>query len=150
MFLGLFKIHYSILSFFTFILCYFLVRMVQYYKEKIRNEKMINPPSKVAQNWPNFFIQYCQLAQNQPKSQFLFHINWWPRDLCIMTLRLATVENRTERIRSRPNDALTCIILSLSMTRNTNGKVDRPYCLWNFLVKCWSYFRFSLLESSAA
>ena len=30
--------------------------------------------------------QYCQLAQNQPKSQFLFHKNCSPCDLCIMIL----------------------------------------------------------------
>jgi hypothetical protein len=29
---------------------------------------------------PNFVFQYCQLAQNQPKSQFLFHKNCSPRD----------------------------------------------------------------------
>jgi len=34
----------------------------------------------------NFFFQYCQPAQIQPKSQFLFHKNCSPRDLCIMTL----------------------------------------------------------------
>ena len=32
------------------------------------------------------FCQYCQSAQNQPKSQFLFHRNCSPHDLCIMTL----------------------------------------------------------------
>ena len=43
--------------------------------------------SKVAYfslNWRNF--QYCQPAQNQPKSQILFHKNGSPRDLYIMTL----------------------------------------------------------------
>ena len=42
--------------------------------------------SKVAHNRPNFFFLYCQLAQKQPKSQFLFQKNCSPRDLCIITL----------------------------------------------------------------
>ena len=33
-----------------------------------------------------FSFQNCQPAQNQPKSQFQFHKNCSPRDLCIMTL----------------------------------------------------------------
>ena len=41
--------------------------------------------SKVARIQPNFF-QYCQPAHKQPKSQFLFHKNCSPRNLCIMTL----------------------------------------------------------------
>jgi hypothetical protein len=32
------------------------------------------------------FYFYCQPAQNQPKSQFLFHKKYSPRDLCITTL----------------------------------------------------------------
>ena len=36
-----------------------------------------------------FFFQYCQIAQNQPKSQFMFDKNWSPRDLCIMILYLS-------------------------------------------------------------
>ena len=47
---------------------------------------MKKQPSKVAHNRPQFFFQYCQLAQNQSKSQFLFHKNCSPHDLCIMTL----------------------------------------------------------------
>ena len=31
------------------------------------------------------FIQYCQLAQNQPKSHILFHKNGSLRDFYIMT-----------------------------------------------------------------
>ena len=38
--------------------------------------------SNVAHNRPQFFFQYCQPAQNQPKSQFLFHKNCSPDDLC--------------------------------------------------------------------
>ena len=40
------------------------------------------------------FFQYCQPAQNQPKSQFLFHKNYSPRDLCVMTL----AESRREQV----------------------------------------------------
>ena len=47
---------------------------------------MKKTPSKVAHNWPN---QPCQPAQNQPKSQFLFHKNCSLRDLCLMTLLTA-------------------------------------------------------------
>ena len=43
-------------------------------------------PSNVANNRPQFIFEYCQPAQNQPKSQFLFHKSCSPRDLCIMTL----------------------------------------------------------------
>ena len=38
---------------------------------------------------PNLNFQYCQPAQNQPKSHILFHINGSPRDLySIMTLTI--------------------------------------------------------------
>ena len=43
-------------------------------------------PSKVANNWPQFFFHYCQMVQYQPKSQFLFHKNCSPCDLGIMIL----------------------------------------------------------------
>ena len=36
--------------------------------------------SKVAHNRPPFFFQYCQPAQNQPKSHILFHKNGSLRD----------------------------------------------------------------------
>ena len=44
------------------------------------------PPSKVAHNWSRPFFQYCQSAQTQPKSQFLFYKNLQPRDFSIVTL----------------------------------------------------------------
>ena len=43
-------------------------------------------PQKLLIINPNLFFRYCQPAQNQPKSQFLFHKNCSPRDICIMTL----------------------------------------------------------------
>ena len=49
-------------------------------------ENMKKPPSKVAHNRPLFFYPYCQVAQNQPKSNFLFHKNVSQRDFYIMTL----------------------------------------------------------------
>ena len=49
-------------------------------------ENMKISPLKVAQNWTRPFFQYCQLAQIQPKSQFLFHKNLPPRDFSIMTM----------------------------------------------------------------
>ena len=45
-----------------------------------------NHPQKLLIIAPKFFFQYCQPAQIQPKSQFLFHKNCSSRDLCIMTL----------------------------------------------------------------
>ena len=45
---------------------------------------MKNPTSKVAHEWPNFF-SVLPMAQNQPKSQFLFLKNCSPCDLYIMT-----------------------------------------------------------------
>ena len=50
------------------------------------HENMKKLPSKVAHNWPKFFFQYCQPAQNQPKSHILFHKNGYLRDFYIMTL----------------------------------------------------------------
>ena len=42
-------------------------------KKKFDRQNMKKASTKVADNRPNFFFQYCQLAQNQPKSHFLFH-----------------------------------------------------------------------------
>ena len=50
------------------------------------HENMKKPSSKVAHNQPQFFFQYCQPAQNQPKSHFLFHKNASRCDFYIMTL----------------------------------------------------------------
>ena len=47
---------------------------------------MKKSPSKVAHNRPQFFFQYCQSAQNQLKSHFLFHKNVSLRNFYIMTL----------------------------------------------------------------
>ena len=47
---------------------------------------MKTTPSKVVYNWPKFFFYDCQPAQNQPKSQFLFHKNCSLHDFFIMTL----------------------------------------------------------------
>ena len=47
-------------------------------------ENMKKTPSKVDHNRPtNFFFQYCQPAQNQPKSHILFHKNGSLRDFYI-------------------------------------------------------------------
>ena len=40
--------------------------------------------TKVAHNLPKFFFQYCQPAQNLPKSHILFHKNGSLRDFCII------------------------------------------------------------------
>ena len=70
--------------FFTFILwgnCnIFKIFLIFFARKNLKK-----PPSKVAHNQPNFF-QYCQLAQNQHKIQFLFHKNCSPCDLCVMAL----------------------------------------------------------------
>ena len=50
------------------------------------HENMKKMPSKVPHNRPKKCFQYCQPAQNQSKSQLLFHKNCSPRDLCVMTL----------------------------------------------------------------
>ena len=63
-------------------------------------ENMKKPPSKVAHNRPRpFFFQYCQSAQIQPKSQFLFHKNLPPRDFSIMTLEPGGSSNRSRYLR---------------------------------------------------
>ena len=74
--------------FYNFILCNFLVQTLQCFQFYFFNlETLRNHPKKllIIESAPIFF-QYCQLAQIQPKSQFLFHKNCSPRDLCIMTL----------------------------------------------------------------
>ena len=61
-----------------YILCNFSVWTLQCLKKKLTffcPRKHEKKPSKVPQNRPNFFFQYCQPAQNQPRSQFLFHKN---------------------------------------------------------------------------
>jgi hypothetical protein len=47
-----------------------------------------NMKKKVTHNQPNFF-PLLPTGSNQPKSQFMFHKNCSPRDLCIMTLLIA-------------------------------------------------------------
>ena len=49
-------------------------------------KKWKNLPQKLLIIGPIYVFQYCQPAQNQPKSQFLFHEICSPRDLCIMTV----------------------------------------------------------------
>jgi hypothetical protein len=49
-------------------------------------ENMKKLPTKVAHNRPKLFFQYCQTAQNQPKSYILIHKNGSLRDFYIMTL----------------------------------------------------------------
>ena len=64
----------------------FLKKVLNYF---FAPENIKNPPSKVPHNWPQtFFISsmYWQLAQNQPKSHFLFHENVSLRDFYLMTL----------------------------------------------------------------
>ena len=55
--------------------------------KKIAPKNMKKTTSKDAHYWPNFFFsRYCKPAQNQPKSQFIFHKNCSLRNLCLMTL----------------------------------------------------------------
>ena len=54
-------------------------------KKKNAPENVNNPLSKVAHNQHNLFFQYCQPAQNQPKSYFLFDKDVSLRDFNIMT-----------------------------------------------------------------
>ena len=49
-------------------------------------DNMQNHPQKLLIIGPDPFFQYCQLAQIQPKSKFLFHKNLPPLDFSIMTL----------------------------------------------------------------
>ena len=45
------------------------------------HENLKMPVLKVAHNRPQFFFQYYQLAQIQPKSQFRFYKHLPPRDI---------------------------------------------------------------------
>ncbi len=58
-------------------------------KEMLHPKTFKNCPQKLLIIGPNFFFQYCQLAQNQPKSHFLFHKNV-SLDFYIMTLVQST------------------------------------------------------------
>ena len=49
-------------------------------------ENMKKTPSKVAHNRINPFFPVLPSCPKQPKSQFMFHKNCSPRNLCIMTL----------------------------------------------------------------
>ena len=60
-------------------------------------------PSKVAHNRPNFFFQYCQPAQNQPRSHFLFHNDDSLRDFYIMTLGASIICPVIKKILKGPN-----------------------------------------------
>ena len=57
---------------------------------------MKKPSSKVAHNQPKFFFQYCQPAQNQPKSYFLFHKNVSLRNFFISKINPPLQVNMSE------------------------------------------------------
>ena len=63
-------------------------------KKKFAPQTIKKMPSKVAniRNRLDSFL-YCQPAQNQPKSQSLFHKNCSSRNLCIMTLADAALKS---------------------------------------------------------
>ena len=54
---------------------YNIFKKIKFFKTFFAPENMKKPTSKVAHNRSKCFFQYCQPAQNQPKSQFLFHKN---------------------------------------------------------------------------
>ena len=58
------------------------------FKKKNAPKNMKQTTTKVAHNRPKYFFQHCQPAQNQPKSQFMFHENCSLRDLRLLTLIL--------------------------------------------------------------
>ena len=70
-------------------------------------------PSKVAHNWPQFFFQYCQPAQNQPKSHFLFHKNVYLRDFYKMTLEGPNISRTFIEVlgRNKSKDACKIVVL---------------------------------------
>ena len=74
--------------FLTFMLCNFLVWTLQYLKKHPMKTLKSSPHRFYGPVW-NF--QYCQLAQNQPKSHILFNKNVSPRDLYKLTLILHQV-----------------------------------------------------------
>ena len=89
-FFTLFKIYFWIFKqtlmylFLTFMLRSFLMRTLQYLKKKNPMKTLKNIPQRHYCPFRNF--QYCQLAQNQPKSHILFDRNVSPRDLYKITL----------------------------------------------------------------
>ena len=85
------------------------------------NIKNPNRPQKLLIIGPKLFFQYCKPVQNQAKSQFLFHKNFSPRDLSIMTL-IATGTLSEQTIPGRIN------------------KIENGLVLLFFLLSCWRGF----------
>ena len=70
------------------------MQTIQYLQKKVLPMKTWkNHPQKRLIIGTNSFFQYCQLAQNQPKSQFLFNKNCSPHDVCIMTLSARLIKS---------------------------------------------------------
>ena len=64
-------------------------------KHFFAHKNMKKPASKIAHNWPKVIFQYCQPAQNQPKSHILFHKNGSLRDFYIMTALISNYNEKT-------------------------------------------------------
>ena len=116
---------------------------------------------------PNFF-QYCQPAQNQPKSQILFHENGSQRDLCfwyIMTL-LSTYTDAMKKNASWVSNlemiiVLGCFLITFTWQLLTHKSPQMPswqgQCLcvyfihtilWKHFWNFWSHCIISLLSLS--
>ena len=74
------------------ILCNFQVEATTFRKKNsffFDHKNMKKQPQKLLIIGSNLFFQYCQPAQNQPKSLILFYKNGSLCDCCIMTLPAA-------------------------------------------------------------
>ena len=81
----------------TFFLCNFSGQTLQSFQIFfffLSRKSWKNHSKKLLIIGPNFFFQYLQPAQIQPKSQFLFHKNPPPRDFSIMTLPSPLLKSR--------------------------------------------------------
>ena len=108
-----------------------------------------NPPQKLLIIGPQLFFQYCQPAQNQPKSHFLFHKNPSLLNFYIMTLMrtlaeffylvhyiFISLQNRVPKVVADPNDLLRnwryiCkwvnkVLQKLNFSKNVNNKKCAP------------------------
>ena len=68
------------------------------FKHFFAHENMKKSPQKLLIIGPNFFFQYCQPVQNQPKSHFVFHKNVSLHNFYIMTLSPALISPLTDKV----------------------------------------------------
>ena len=126
---------------------------------------MIKLPSKVAHNRPKYFFQYCQPAQRQPTSEFLFHKNCSPYNYVFhiiaqvtQNLELSAYAQRTTylffgRIENSKNCFQDLLTFRWSQNQNTSPPMVAQvwlfyYCgIQSYIIKSapWTILWFTIL-----